>query len=64
MTRKILYTLTLAIVCIAAATDIYAQRRELTPDQKLRMAQALIQSYYVEDVDGQQLTDEAIKAML
>lgn len=64
MTRKILYTLTLAIVCIAAATDIYAQRRELTPDQKLRMAQALIQSYYVEDVDGKQLTDEAIKAML
>ena len=64
MTRKILYTLTLAIVCIAAATDIHAQRRELTPDQKLRMAQALIQSYYVEDVDGQQLTDEAIKAML
>lgn len=64
MTRKILYTLTLAIVCIAATTDIYAQRRELTPDQKLRMAQALIQSYYVEDVDGQQLTDEAIKAML
>lgn len=64
MTRKILYTLTLAIVCIAATTDIHAQRRELTPDQKLRMAQALIQSYYVEDVDGQQLTDEAIKAML
>ena len=40
------------------------QNRELTPDQKLRMASALIQNYYVEDVDGQKLTDEAIIAML
>ena len=40
------------------------QSRELTPDQKLRMASALIQNYYVEDVDGQKLTDEAIIAML
>lgn len=38
--------------------------RELTPDQKLRMAAALIQNYYVEDVDGQKITDEAIIAML
>lgn len=37
---------------------------ELTPDQKLRMAAALIQGYYVEDVDGQKLADEAITAML
>ena len=37
---------------------------ELSADQKLRMAAALIQAYYVEDVDGMQLTDEAIKAML
>lgn len=40
------------------------QSRELTPDQKLRMASALIQNYYVEDVDGQKITDEAIIAML
>jgi len=41
-----------------------SQIRELSPDQKLRMAAALIQNYYVEDVDGRELTDEAIKAML
>ena len=48
----------------AAAQSEKSDRPMLTPDQKLRMATALIQSYYVEDVDGQKMADEAIIAML
>lgn len=36
----------------------------LTSDQKLRMASAIINQYYVEEVNGDTLTQEAIKAML
>lgn len=49
-----------------AAVAIYggAQNQEITPDQKLRMAEALIERYYVEDVNSDTLVTEAIKAML
>ena len=38
--------------------------RQLTPDQKLRLAAALIDNYYVEEVDNDTLVSEAIIAML
>ena len=37
---------------------------EFTPDQKLRVAEAVIEKYYVEDVDSEELAAEAIRAML
>lgn len=65
MLRKIILSISIAFslfpICSCAQQ---AGPRELTPDQKLRMASALIQGYYVEDVDGQKLADEAIVAML
>ncbi len=67
MKTKIIYAIILlAAICSSASAAIVNDqgRRELSPDQKLRMAAALIQGYYVEDVDAVQLTDEAIKAML
>lgn len=36
----------------------------ITPDQKLRLAAAVIENYYVEDVNSDTLVDEAIIAML
>lgn len=41
-----------------------AQRNEFTPEVKLRTAQAVIDRFYVEDVDNDTLVTEAIKAML
>lgn len=65
MLKKIILSISIAFslfpICSCAQQT---GPRELTPDQKLRMASALIQSYYVEDVDGQKLADEAIVAML
>ena len=65
MIKKIISALALMLVFVsAAAQSEKSDRPMLTPDQKLRMATALIQSYYVEDVDGQKMADEAIIAML
>lgn len=65
MLKKIILSLSIAFAMIPVVSCAQQNpQRELTPDQKLRMAAALIQNYYVEDVDGQQLTDEAIIAML
>lgn len=66
MIKKLIYTL--ALCASVAMPALHAQQpytmRELTPDQKLRMAAALIQGYYVEEVDDAKLADEAIIAML
>lgn len=67
MIRRIIISLALSALLIpslSARTVNEPARRELSPDQKLRMAAAIIQSYYVEDVDGNEIADEAIKAML
>lgn len=54
-----------ALIAITVfALSVSAQVRQLTPDQKLRMAAALIENYYVEDVDSKKMADEAIIAML
>ena len=65
MIKKIILSLSAAFILTPLVSCAQQNpSRELTPDQKLRMASALIQNYYVEDVDGQKLTDEAIIAML
>lgn len=46
------------------AAGTFGQVTELTPSQKLRAAEGLIESFYVEEVDGQELAAEAIRAML
>ncbi|MDE6277455.1 MAG: S41 family peptidase [Muribaculaceae bacterium] len=47
-----------------AGLTLSAQVMELTPSQKLRAAERIINSFYVEDVDDAELATEAIKAML
>lgn len=66
MIRNIITSLAFIAMLVPSLSARTAEplRHELSPDQKLRMAAAIIQSYYVEDVDDNQLTDEAIKAML
>lgn len=58
--KKILLSFLLAV----AGGSIAAQAPEMTPDQKLRTAEAVIERFYVEDVDADTLVTEAIKAML
>lgn len=58
---KKLFLLVLLLTAIGRASG---QTMELTPSQKLRAAEGLIESFYVEDVDGQELAAEAIRAML
>jgi carboxyl-terminal processing protease len=60
--KKILYCI-LALACVCAIT-VRADKQELTPDQKLRLAQHVISNYYVETVNSDTLVDEAIRAML
>lgn len=59
--KKLLTILALAAALIPA---IFAQDQAFTPDRKLRTAQAVIESFYVEPVDLDTITDEAIRAML
>ncbi len=53
-----------ALIAAAALTGRTAMAQEFTPDQKLRVAEAVIDNYYVEDVNSDELVTEAIKAML
>lgn len=48
----------------AILLSVEAQQPEMTPDQKLRTAEAVIERFYVEDVNSDTLVAEAIKAML
>lgn len=41
-----------------------AQTRQMSPDQKLRYAEAVIENFYVEEVNSDSLVNEAIIAML
>ena len=54
----------LLIAAIATATACMAQTRQLSPDQKLRYAEAIIENYYVDKVDADTIVTEAIIAML
>ncbi|MCH5222280.1 MAG: S41 family peptidase [Muribaculaceae bacterium] len=59
--RKVILILAVASVAILS---VFAQEPRIAPEQKLRAAQAVIEQFYVEDVDSDTLVTEAIKAML
>ena len=54
----------LFLFLLLGATALPAQDVSITPDQKLRVAEAVVEKYYVEDVNSDELVTEAIKAML
>ena len=54
----------LFLFLLLGATAMPAQDVSITPDQKLRVAEAVVEKYYVEDVNSDELVTEAIKAML
>lgn len=56
--------ITLFVLC--AALNAFAQKEQphFTPDQKLRAAEAIIENFYVEDVNSDTIVSEAIIAML
>lgn len=54
----------LSFILYLGATFLSAQNQEFTPDQKLRAAAAVIDQFYVEDVDNDTIVSEAIRAML
>lgn len=64
MQHKFFTAISLILILASSALAQEQRKLELTPDQKLRMAAALIQNYYVEDVDDKKMADEAIIAML
>ena len=55
-------------LALTAALYIFGRQQstnyEITPEQKLRMAAVLIESYYVEEVNSDSIVDQAIIAML
>ena len=55
----------IALTAIAAFAQFPQQAPvQLEPAQKLNAARAIIENYYVENVDGDSIVTEAIKAML
>ncbi|MDE6333413.1 MAG: hypothetical protein K2L77_02075, partial [Muribaculaceae bacterium] len=55
----------LFLLAITASGYLSAQgTREMTPEQKLQLATAVIERYYVEEVDADTIVQEAIIAML
>ncbi len=59
--KKILSAGLLGITLCATA---FAQSMSMSPSQKLRYAEGIIENYYVDTVDAVKITDEAIIAML
>lgn len=59
MKRLLLPLVAVIMICSTAAAQY-----EFTPDRKLRVAQAIIDEYYVDAVDADTVVAEAIKAML
>lgn len=66
--KKIIYILIVisAIITVFVSPRAKAQMAtgDLSPDQKLRLAAAVIENYYVEEVNSDTLVQEAIIAML
>lgn len=54
----------IAIIALGATMSLLAQNFVLTPDRKLRYAEGIIENYYVDSVDADNIVEEAIKAML
>lgn len=59
---KKFFALLFATVLVGSA--LCAQKRTMTPSQKLRYAEQLIENYYVDTVNSDKLVEEAIIAML
>lgn len=53
----------IALLFLCTLTGVSAQG-SIDPGQKLRRAEAIIENYYVDEVDGDTLATEAIRAML
>ena len=67
MKKLILLLFAAGIVAVAALSPRAKAQSgisEMSPDQKLRLAAAVIENYYVEEVDADTLVQEAIIAML
>lgn len=64
MNRKLLSALLAIIVTTAAIAIAGPQYPDLTPEQKLRLAEGVIEHYYVEEVNADSIVDQAIIAML
>lgn len=65
MTRNTIKRSSSFLFLLFSFLSISAQQPfDFTPDQKLRVAEAVIEKYYVEDVDAEDLATEAIRAML
>ena len=64
MKRIFLLIIGAALVAAAVGAASRASQSTLSPDQKLRLAAALIENYYVEDVNSDTIVSEAIIAML
>lgn len=62
--KKILIAIIGAVLLGLTAEAFNNERPEMSPDQKLRLAAAVIENYYVEEVDADTLVEEAIIAML
>lgn len=65
--KKLIYgifAVTLMALCLASKPAKAQTSDKLSPDQKLRLAAAVIENYYVEEVDADTLVQEAIVAML
>ena len=65
--KRLLYAI-IAVSAIAftllASREAKAQKPEISPAQKLQMAEYIIENYYVEDVNSDTVVQEAIIAML
>jgi carboxyl-terminal processing protease len=62
--KKFALTLILIAATMAAVLSAKNEDNSISPDQKLRLAAALINNYYVETVNPDTIVDEAIVAML
>ena len=62
--KKLILTIMAAAVMLPLATKICGQQMQCSPNNKLRMAEQIIENYYVEDVDADSVVQEAIVAML
>jgi len=63
MIKKIISLVCLTVFLSAVSAAPHGTR-EMTPEQKLQLATAVIERYYVEEVDADTLVQEAIIAML
>ena len=62
--KKLILTIMAAAVMLPLATKICGQQMQFSPNNKRRMAEQIIENYYVEDVDADSVVQEAIVAML